>query len=85
MHPTDAAPPLALDDYAPRSISTCTVCGLPPKLIRELQAARQRDPQRFTYPVIAAWLDGVHKLEVSDSSLRRHFKRGHASRIEAAK
>lgn len=83
MHSADAEPPRSLEEYAPRSNSTCTVCTLPTDLIREVETARTADPKRFTYPVIAAWLSGEHHKEVSDSSLRRHFSRGHHARSGA--
>lgn len=72
MHPA-----LSLDDFAPRATSGCTVCALPVDVRHELETARRRDAQRFTYPVIAAWLVREHNVDVSDSSLRRHFNRGH--------
>lgn len=77
MHPTDASAAPSLEEFAPQSVTTCTVCSLPAALREEIHGARGRDPKRFTYPVIATWLGKAHAVEVSDSSLRRHFSRAH--------
>lgn len=77
MHPTDAGTAPSLEDYAPRNVSTCSVCGLGVDLRKELESARMTDPKRFTYPIIARWLRETHQQDVSDSSLRRHFSHGH--------
>jgi hypothetical protein len=77
MRDTDVVPAITLEDFAPNRNTTCTVCNLPAEVRLQVERARAADPQRFTYPVISQWLGKHADSDVSDSSLRRHFKRGH--------
>lgn len=77
MHDSDAVAAITLEDFAPTRNTTCTVCNLPAEVRHQVERARAADPQRFTYPVISQWLGKHAGSDVSDSSLRRHFKRGH--------
>lgn len=77
MRDTDAEPAITLEEFAPDRNTTCTVCNLPTEVRQQVERARTADPHRFTYPVISQWLGKHVDADVSDSSLRRHFKRGH--------
>jgi hypothetical protein len=62
-----------LEDFAPEARTQCVTCQLPSDVREEVERCRRRDPKRFSYPVICAWLRAELDVAVTESSLKRHM------------
>ena len=55
---------------------TCLGCRLPQELRAAIREARQADPMRYTYPILAAYAKAKGH-PITPTCLRDHFRRGH--------
>lgn len=51
----------------------CSVCNLPPDLLRELEAAQGR----YSHQTMSDYLSQKHAIRVSYWSIGHHFRQGH--------
>lgn len=62
--------------HARRNGPTCHGCRLPDDLRAEMRQARQSDPARYTYPILAGYAKSKG-YPISHTCVRDHFLKGH--------
>lgn len=69
--------PASLEEFASTLAterpSQCITCNLDAHVREEIETARVRDPKRFSQAVIAKYLRAKHGVDVTESSVKRHF------------
>lgn len=55
----------------------CQTCNLPPNILEQIHAGRERMPKPVGIPTIVSWLEKTHQINILPATLTNHFRAGH--------